>query len=106
MGSKNSLAVQNNIGCIGFCEKSKVYAVGLGNIYVNLNKNSLQQLKRALDLSNDNIKFKQKEQRIFIETPLDNFYISLTQNELLESIDLINKMFFEEELADLKKLLI
>lgn len=105
MSCENSVVVSNKIGCIGFCKKSKVYSVGIGNIYVNLNKNSLNQLKKAFDLSFNRTKEKVCSQRIFIETPLDNFYISLTQEELNESIDLIDKMFFEEELENLKKIL-
>jgi hypothetical protein len=85
----------NSIGCISYCYNQQIFSVAIGNVFINLNSTSLLQLKNAVKRSREELLQRdQKYQRVFLETPLENFFLFFNTNEINDCLDL----FFDAEM--------
>lgn len=89
-----TILANNSIGCVSYCFNQKIFSIAIGNVFINLNSNALAQLKNALKQSKQQLIAKNYCSRVFLETPLENFYLSFNSNELNDCIEL----FFEAEI--------
>ena len=90
-----TILANNSIGCISYCFNQQIFSVAIGNVFINLNSKSLSQLKNAVKRSREEL-YLQKEsyQRAFLETPLENFFLSFNTHEINDCLEL----FFDAEM--------
>ena len=89
-----TILANNTIGCVSYCFKQKVFSIAIGNVFLNLNLNALKKLQKAIKKSREQLVLNNNSQRVFLETPLQNFYIVFNRNEINDCIEL----FFEAEM--------
>ncbi|MEY5041180.1 MAG: hypothetical protein RLZZ414_722 [Bacteroidota bacterium] len=90
-----TILANNSIGCISYCFNQQIFSVAIGNIFINLNAIALSQLKSAIKNSRDELyKRNHSFQRVFLETPLENFFLSFNTEEVNDCLEL----FFEAEM--------
>jgi hypothetical protein len=90
-----TILANNSIGCISYCFTQQIFSVAIGNVFINLNSTSLMQLKNAVKRSREEMYLKDNSyQRVFLETPLENFFLSFNTNEINDCLEL----FFDAEM--------
>jgi|LauGreDrversion4_2_1035121.scaffolds.fasta_scaffold685141_1 hypothetical protein len=90
-----TILANNSIGCISYCFNQQIFSVAIGNVFINLNSTSLSQLKNAVKRSREELYLgKESYQRVFLETPLENFFLSFNTNEINDCLEL----FFDAEM--------
>lgn len=90
-----TILANNSIGCISYCFNQQIFSVAIGNIFINLNGIALSQLKSAIKNSRDELyKRDHSFQRVFLETSLENFFLSFNNKEVNDCLEL----FFEAEM--------
>jgi hypothetical protein len=90
-----TILANNSTGCISYCFNQKIFSVAIGNIFINLNSTSLSQLKNAVKRSREELNLRETcYQRVFLETPLENFFLSFNSNEINDCLEL----FFNAEM--------
>ena len=90
-----TILANNSIGCISYCFNQQIFSVAIGNVFINLNSTSLSQLKNAVKRSREELYLgKESYQRVFLETPLENFFLSFNTHEINDCLEL----FFDAEM--------
>ena len=90
-----TILANNSIGCIWYCFNQQIFSVAIGNVFINLNSKSLSQLKNAVKRSREEFYLrKESYQRVFLETPLENFFLSFNTHEINDCLEL----FFDAEM--------
>jgi hypothetical protein len=90
-----TILANNSIGCISYCFNQQIFSVAIGNVFINLNSTSLSQLKNAVKRSREELYLIENcYQRVFLETPLENFFLSFNTHEINDCLEL----FFDAEM--------
>lgn len=96
---EKQILAKNNCGCVSYCAQENIFSVAIGNIFVNFDAKTLSNFLNAL---NDSKKALCHQKccfnKVFIESPIKNFYLTFTERELDSCIDLLNEALFMQNM--------